>query len=444
MTAPSSFNVTGLLGGIAGSIDTTQLVSQLVQAAALPQTNLKNQLAIQQSIVSAYQGVSSKLTAMQTAAQALTDQTAWLATAATSSSSSVVASSTSSAQTGSTTFDVLKLAAAQISTVAADSSGNVIGTPASGLTITGSDNVAHQIVPVSGSAADVASAINSANVGVRATVVNTDTGTVLQLAATSTGSAGAFTATGFTNPAQTVVSAQDAQIGVGSGPGSYTVSSATNTFTGVIPGVTFTVSAPATGVTISVSNDEKSISDKVQALVDAANASSQQITSTSTNGAILQGNLDVQTIQGQISSAVSNGTLTGGTLHTYGIDIDKNGQLSFDAAAFAQAYAADPAGTKSAISASFATALNGAASQGIDPVSGSITNAVKSANDQETKLNSAITSWNDRLALIQQNLQAKFTAMETALAKLQSQQTYLNSALKSINGSSSTSGSGSN
>ena len=74
MTTPSSFNVSGLLGGVAGSIDTTALISQLMQAQALPQTMLKNQLSAQQTALSAYQAVNTTVTAVQTAAHAFTEK----------------------------------------------------------------------------------------------------------------------------------------------------------------------------------------------------------------------------------------------------------------------------------------------------------------------------------------------------------------------------------
>ncbi len=431
MTAPSSFSVSGLLGGAAGQIDTTALVGQIMQAAALPQTRLKNQLAVEQAIDTAYQTVTMKITAMQTAAQALTDPFAWTATSATSSDPGVVATSSTAAVAGTTTFDVLALAKAQISTVAADSSGNVTSTPANGLTITTADGTAHQITLASGSAADVASAVNTANIGVRAAVVNTDTGTVLQLSSTSSGAAHSFTSSGFDTAAQTVVAAQDAQIGVGAGlPGGYTVSSSTNTFTGVIPGVTFSVSALATGVTVTVASDEQSMSDKVKALVDAVNAASSAIGQNIGKGDILQGNSDVQMLQQSLLSAVSQGTASGGSFKTYGIDMDRYGSLSFDPAAFAAAYAADPAGTKTAISGSFATNLDATATMAIDPTAGTLTQGSQSAKDAETALNKQIDTWTTRLADMQVTLQAKYTAMQTALAKLQSQSTYLTSMFK--------------
>ena len=50
----------------------------------------------------------------------------------------------------------------------------------------------------------MAAAINAANVGVRAAVIATDTGRVLQMTAATTGTNAAFTAGGFVSTAQTV------------------------------------------------------------------------------------------------------------------------------------------------------------------------------------------------------------------------------------------------
>jgi flagellar hook-associated protein 2 len=443
MTSPSSFNVSGLLG--ANSIDTSALIDQLMQAQAIPQTQLKNQLAVEQAIKSAYQAINTRLAALQTAAQALTnptlptDPTAWTATAATSSSSAVVATSTGLASVGSTTFDVLHLASAQLDTIAADASGNVVTDPTAGITITTADGTAHAISLTSGSAAGVASAVNGANIGIRASVVNTDSGAVLQLVAATTGTDAAFTVdpTNFVAAPKTVVTAQNAQIGVGDPlAGGYTVSSQTNTFTDVIPGVTFTVSAPATGVTVSVASDVKAISDKMQALVDAANAAQSEIAKDSAKGAILQGNLDVQMLLRGMAAAVSSGISGGGSLKTYGIDMDTNGVFSFDATAFQAAYTADPSATRTAIAGSFAATLDTLATNASDPTTGTITAAVKSASDASTELNKRIDDWTSRLADIRDRMTIKYNAMQTMLARLQSQSTYLTSMLKNLNAKS--------
>lgn len=446
MTSPSSFNVSGLLGN--NSIDTTALVSQLMQAQAIPQTQLKNQLAVEQAIKSAYQNINTRMSALQTAAQALTnpllpsDPTVWTATAATSSSAAVVASSTGQAAVGSTTFDVLQLARAQVSTVAADVNGVVTSNPGAGIVIT-TGGTAHQINLTSGTATDVASAINAANVGVRASVVNTDTGAVLQLVSSSTGANASFTAANFDAPAQDVVTAADAKIGVGgAAAGSYTVSRPTNTFSDVIAGVTFTVSAPATNVTITVASDSTAISDKVKALVDAANTAQAEIGKDAGKGAILQGSFDVQILASSISGAVSKGVTGGGSLKKYGIDMDSNGVISFDANAFQAAYTADPAGTRTALAGSFAATLASVAKAASDPITGSVTAAVKSATDASADLSKRIDAWTARLADIQTRLQVKYTTMQSALAQLQSRSTYLTNMLKSLNSNSSGSSTG--
>src|SRR3954471_515659 len=438
MTAPSSFNVSGLLGGAAGAIDTNALVSQLMQAAALPQTQLKNQLKVQQTIESAYQAIGTNFGAMQTAAQALTDPTAWKATAASSSNAGVVATSSAGAQTGTTTFDVVALAQSQVSTVAADANGIVSSTPATGITIQTADGVSHQIALTSGSAADVAAAVNAANIGIRASVVNSDAGTVLQFNSNATGAKNGFTVvSGTDSAAQTVTAAADAKIGVGTvGAGGYVVSSATNTFTGVIPGVTFSVSAVASGVNITVASDQQSISNKVQALVTAINSAHSTIGATMSGGAVLSGNYDIQRLQQSFGSIISAGTSGGGSFKTYGIDIDKNGVASFDAKAFAAAYAAAPAGTKSVVGTSFARSFDTLSTKAIDPTQGTLTVGVTAAQAEETKLIKQINDWNDRLTMMQTSMQAKYAAMQTALAKLQSQSTYLTSMFKSMNGDS--------
>lgn len=438
MTSPSSFNVSGLLG--TNAIDTSALIAQLMQAKAIPQTQLKNQLNVQQAITSTYQTINTRVTAMQTAAQALTDPTAWTATTASSSNSAVVATSTGSAKAGTTTFNVLQLASAQVSVVAADGSGNVVSNPAAGISVGG---VA--ITLTTGSATDVASAINNQQTAVRATVVNTDSGQILQLAAAKTGSANGFAATGFTTAAQTAVAPHDAQIGVGDplNPllASYTVSSASNTFTDVIPGVTFSVNALASNVAITVSPDAQSISTKVQALVDAANAAMNEIGADAGKGGILQGNLDIQTLQQAIPAAISRTSLGDLDLTPYGIEIDNAGVMSFDAAKFAAAYAGDPAATKSAVGGSFATTLAATAGAATAPITGSITEAIAASTDQSANLTTQIDAWTDRLANIQTSLQTKYADMQSMLAKLQSQSTWLTSMLKSMDGSNSSSSS---
>jgi flagellar hook-associated protein 2 len=318
----------------------------------------------------------------------------------------------------------------------------VVSDPTAGITITGSDGTAHQVSLTSGSAAAVAKSINAAGIGVRAAVINTDSGQVLQLSSTTTGASSSFTAGGFENPVNNITAAQDAKATVGDpANGGYSVSSSTNTFSNLIPGVTFSAGSLASNVSITVSSDPSAIAAKVQALVTAANAASSEMTNDSGQGAILQGQYDVRSIVLNVMSAVSKGTPSGASLKAYGIDMDKNGQMSFDPTAFQAAYTADPSGTKDAVAGGFATSLDTTTSNAVAPITGTITQAIASASTQSKNLSDEISKWTDRLADLQTSLTAKYSAMQTALAQLQSQQTYLTSMLKSLNGNSSSSSS---
>jgi len=432
----STFAIAGLSSGI----DTTSLISQLMTVAAQPQNALKTQLSNQQTLVSAYQSLNTKLQALQTAADAVNNPDTWTAAKASSSNTSVIASTTTGAVAGSSaTFDVTQLASAQISTLSA-TAASVVSNPPNGIDITDQAGTVHHIALADGSAATVAAAVNSAGVGVRAAVVNTDNGPMLQFTGTSTGAKGAFTISGFDNAPQTLVAAQDAKINVGNpAAGGYTVSSSTNTFTNAIPGVTFTAGAVATGVTISVSNDSGSMSDKVKAMVTAANSVLTELASDTGKGGLMQSNYQVNAITQAVLNTVSHGDANGNSYGPVGIALDSKGQFTFDADAFASAYSADPAGTQKTLS-SFAGGVSSLASNtSINTVSSLLT----SSNSQVSSLTQQISDWDTRLADQQTALQAKYTAMEVALQKIKSTSTWLTQALASATGQTNSSSSSS-
>ena len=443
MSAMGSISLSGLLGGTAGQIDTTSLINNLMQAQSVPQNQLRDQLTLVQGRLNEYQVLNTKLTALQKAAEALQDPTTWGATAATSSSTSVVASADGTGSPGSVTFSVTSLARAQITSFAVDQSGNVVDTnTVDSITITDGSGTDHSISLSSGAADDVASAINGAKLGVQATVVTTDQGKILQLSATKTGTANGFTVAGFSSPQTTVVGASDAQVTVGNpNSGGYTLTSSSNSFTNLAPGLTVTVGGLVNNVTVSVDTDPKAISSKVKSLVDAANAAQNELAATTGKGGVLEGRYEVRSIQNAISATVAQGLANNGSLKTYGVDIDKTGQLSFDADAFASAFAANPTATRDAIATTFGARLQTVADGATAGGTGTITQSITAENSTSDRLNQQIDNWTTRLDRIKSDLQAKYAAMETALSRLQSQQTYLTSMLKSASGSSSSSGS---
>jgi flagellar hook-associated protein 2 len=428
----SAFSISGLSSGI----DTTTLISQLMTIAAQPQTALKTQLTAEQNDIVDYQAINTKLTAFQAAADSLKQASTWSSTKATSSNPAVVASTSSTATAGSsTTFDVIRMATAQISTLAV--TGSVVANPPNGIDVTDATGTVHHLTLTDGSADTVAAAVNNAALGVRAAVINTDGGQVLQFTATATGTTGGFSISGLDTAPQTVIAAQNAQIAVGNpAAGGYTVSSSTNTFTNAIPGVTFSIGAVATGVTLSVSNDAGAMSDKVKALVTAANDLLTELSTDTGKGAALEGNYQLSSITQSVLSTISHGDASGNSFALAGIQLTSAGKLSFDAAAFTSAYTADPAATQTSLAGSLATSLSSLAS---NTSTGMISPLINSGTSQVSDLTKQISDWDTRLAAQQTSLQQKYTAMEVALQKLQSTSSWLTAALSSLDNSNNSS-----
>jgi flagellar hook-associated protein 2 len=105
--------MTSSVSGLASGLDTSSLITQLMQLESQGQTRLKNQKSSEQSAVSTYQALNSKIAAVGSAADALTRATGWSAMKATSSDTDLVAvSAGSSALAGSLEFKVDRLATA--------------------------------------------------------------------------------------------------------------------------------------------------------------------------------------------------------------------------------------------------------------------------------------------------------------------------------------------
>lgn len=174
-------------GGLASGIDTTGIIQKLIQVENIPVTNLQNrqqQLETQQAM---YVAFGSKLTALQSAAAALSSPGAFNPIAASSSDATVATiTATSSATAGSYQLTVSKLAQAQkVSSAAQSSTGTA-------LNLTGSFVVNGKGVTVgaSDSLSAVAQKINSAGAGVVASVIDGGPGNAyLSISSSATGAA---------------------------------------------------------------------------------------------------------------------------------------------------------------------------------------------------------------------------------------------------------------
>ncbi len=429
--------MTSSVDGLISGLNTTQLISQLMQVEAQSQTTLKSKVKTEQTAITAYQAVNSKLAALQTAAEKLTKPATWQAVTATSSSTAVVATAAAGTAAGGSTFDVTKLARAHIVTLTGSIGGTVSADGGLDVSVGGGPTV--HIVITSDTLAGVAAAINASSLGLRASVITTDSGSLLQVAASHTGFAAAFVITGTANPPNVAVQGTDAQVTIGDPlAGGYTASSATNTFTDVVPGVTFTATQTASNVTISIAPDAAKIADNMQALVDATNAAMTEIgtrtayDATSKTPAALTGNFTVRQLEQNMLSSISNGQTGYGSFTQLGVSLSRDGTLSFDRTAFLAAYQADPVTTQSAVAGGLATALQSVAKKATDPTTGSVTLAIQSRNDSVRSLNNAIGDWDVRLQTRQGALQRQYSHLEVALGQLKNQSAWLSGQIASL------------
>ncbi|MEU4423706.1 flagellar filament capping protein FliD [Actinoplanes sp. NPDC024001] len=470
-----SSSVDGLVSGLS----TSSLISSLMQVEAAPQNRLKTKVQTAENTVASYMSVNSKLGALKSSADTLGQLPTWRALQATSSSTTVTATATggTNSAAGSTTFDVISTASAQVATMEY-AAGNNDATGNNGTKLTfrfGTPPGAPVEVALGTSKkpADIAAAINGTKgLNVRAGVVTTSTGaTVLQLSSTKPGTENAFQVTGLSNgvlPEPTVVTAaEDAKIRVGRlagpsepeyilpgdpgypalSPGSYEVKSSSNTFTGLIAGVSVTVTKPEVGVTVSANIDTAGIAEKMQAFVDAANAVLEEVSAQTAydpntkKSSPLTGDFMVRELSSKIMGSISGGlsyanpkfnelapvdpvtnpkTLSFGSLSQFGIQLERSGKLSFKASEFVAAYQADPAKIQEAV-----IGMADNFEEQTSKQAGSVTSVILGRRQEIDNFNAQISNWDTRLAARKLALQKQYTNLETALGNLKNQSNWL-------------------
>src|SRR4051812_5567617 len=127
----------GAIDGLISGLNTTQIITQLMQVERLPEQQLTNHKTASQTLVSSMQGLNSLMTALQTAAKAfvpdsITKQSAWGSTTGTSSAPTLAGVTTEpAALPGSARFNVTSVASAG-SSVSARTVGTLTTPVASG------------------------------------------------------------------------------------------------------------------------------------------------------------------------------------------------------------------------------------------------------------------------------------------------------------------------
>lgn len=443
--------------GLASGIDTATLVTQLIQLDRAPATVIESNRTKQQTHLSAIKEMNTRLLALRDAIDPLKDSSTFATKTVSSSDSTVVtAKATSAASPGSLTFSVDELASA--SQVATASGAVPTGTGAVWMAIGGGD--AFSIDVTTATLQGIASAVNAANKGVTASVINDGNGERLLFSSTKTGEANGIAmlygddglasvlpgldATDGGQPIMTEVSAaKNAKITVGSG---LSITSSTNTFDAAIPGLTLTVKAKASAVSVTVAQDSDSVASSIQALVDGYNsafsyysANGKYDTATSTAGALFA-DYDLRSQLNAVNAALTKripGQADGyATLADVGVTVSSDGTMGIDATKLQDKLAANPDAV-----ASLFKAVGASAYAPMDGLTRSTNGAMalKTSQLQTTidNMTASIAKIDARLVERKAYYQAKFLAMEQTIARLQSQGNYLSSFVTNSSSSSS-------
>ncbi|MFL6156635.1 MAG: flagellar filament capping protein FliD [Marmoricola sp.] len=445
--ATSTASVSGLVSGL----DTSSIITQLMQVEAQTQTDLKSKVTREQANVTSLQDLNSAFAALATSAADLAKATAWSPVKITSSSPLVTATAGANVVPGPLSLTIGHTAASHRLTFSGTAA--LTGSITSGSNIVRIDHLdgtTQDIDTGDGSLGGMVRALNASGTGVRASTIKLDDGTYrLQVTSSATGAASDFTLKNADGSdllgGATVRAGRDAEITVGTD----TVHSSTNTFTDLANGLTVTLGstvADGTAVDLDVTKDATSMTATVKSIVDAVNAALTKIdtltaynATTKTSGALAT-DASVRALRNSVLDAVypSDGTSLAGV----GIQLDRYGKLVFDAPTFNAAYTADPGAvaakfTSGGVTTGFAARIQKVAKAASDPISGTVTSSINGRTTNIKQMQDSIDDWDTRLALRKDTLTKQFTAMETALQQLNSQSSWLTSQLNSLSSSSS-------
>jgi flagellar hook-associated protein 2 len=376
--------------GIGSGLDVNGIVSQLMAAERQPLTTLNKQEQAYNQKLSAFGQVRSVLASFQTALQDLSDGSKFQALTATASDTTVLSATASgNAIPASYQIEVTQLAQQQkLASSGYATTDDVIGsgtlsiqfgTYASGPnTFTANADKATKSITIdsaNNTLAGIRDAINAANAGVTATIVNDGSATGNRLVLTSTDSGAANSlkisvtdddgtpldgsglsalaydptaSAGSGKNLSQVAAAQDAQLKIDG----ISVTQSTNAVKDAIDGVTLNLTQTNVGqpLTLGVSRDTKTITDAVQSFVTAYNGASGVLKSyTAFNGAgaqngVLLGDGTARSIQSQMRNLLNTAVDSGGALTTLsqiGVSFGSNGTLSLDATRLNTAIADD-------------------------------------------------------------------------------------------------------
>ncbi len=414
-------------------IDVQAMVDQAIQAASGPLQLMQQQLAQLSGQAAALNEIEGKLTALQTAMQALSDPLGPLAAmAATSSNPSIVtATANPGAAAGNHLVVVNALATTSSAYSAAFASATApLNTGSFTLQVGSNAPVTVTVDSTNNTLSGLAATINGLNAGVTASVVTDAAGARLVLVSATSGTAGTISISNDTvGLGFTVNPGTDASLTVDGVP----ISSSSNQINGVIAGVTLNLqaAAPSTAVAISVAADTNAITTAIENFVSAYNAVVQDINSqfavdpTTHTAGVLAGDSALRMVQEQLLNLVTTAVPVNGTtvnLESLGIHMQDDGTLQVDSGQLNGELTSNPGLVlgffQNSTQTGFAQVFSNTLTALTDVTSGPLNVDLAGIQQMESTLNDDVANFQARLDLKRQQLLDEFSRVDAILREL--------------------------
>jgi len=432
-----SFNTSAATSSLATSAGAGFNVQQMVQAAIAadsgPLYQMQQEQIDLQGQTAALNQLQTELTALQTAAQSLSDPTgAIYAETTTSSAPSVLtATAANGATTGNHTIVVNSLATTS-SAYSSEFASSSTALPTGSFDLQVGSGAATTITvdSTNNTLSGIASTINGQNLGVTANVVTDANGSRLSLVSNSSGAAGNITVSNDTvGLGFTQIAGANASLTVDGVP----ISSSSNMVSGVIPGVTLNLlsASPGTNVNLAVSPDNTQITNAINGFVSAYNALITDVNSqftvdpTTHQAGVLASDGTVGMLQEQLLTMVNSST-TGNNgiinLASLGINMQDNGTLQVDTTTLDQNLSGNMAAVQNffqnSTNTGFAQTLNTTLTQMTDPAGGLLNVDINGIAQMQTSLSGQISDFQAYLSTEQQSLTQQYSQVDTVLQQL--------------------------
>ncbi|WP_210493827.1 flagellar filament capping protein FliD [Patulibacter sp. SYSU D01012] len=439
------------LSGLATSLDTDALITQLMATEKQPLTRMNQQQADQKSAKATIQSVVDKLKSLQTAANALRDPTLFgnKQSVSVGDASAATATVQSGAATGGYQLVVDRLARSASASYAytPQSTAGTITVAGSGW----SDTIATNPDEIM---SDFVARINgNASLHVVASVTTVAGQERIAFASRATGATSGFSASGAELSDEQLKAGQDARVLV---DGQEHLSR-TNVFDDAIPGVRLTLrGVTSTPTTVNVGApgaDADGVAKAAKTFVDAYNAAVDLLRTTTavvagkTNA--LGGDIGLTSIQDRLRQSLVETTngVTGLPLEKLGISTGKTsgtsktstdalqGRLTLDETVLKDAVTKDPGAVRTTLARSggVLNAIADNVTSWTAATSGTLTQRMSIIDQFVSDLNVRMDQFNARMDARQTALKAQFARLEATISGFNDQKSWLTGQLSALN-----------